>query len=133
MDELYRNRAFADAGSDALDRTVADISDNEDTRHTSFKERRIAVEGPALRALAFVDQILTGEDEATIVALDKIAQPFGARKRADVDVHALGGKTLHGVRGGAENRDFLEMFVAVDFGDFAVWPDFDIGRLLDLV
>src|SRR5215471_1571155 len=25
------------------------------------------------------------------------------------------------------------MFVAVDFGDFGVWPDFDVGRFLDLV
>src|SRR5215471_11944990 len=103
MDELYSNRAFADAGSDALDRTVADVSDHKDTRDTGFKERGIAVEGPALRALAFVDQILAGEDKAASVALDKVAQPFGAGKRADVDVHALGGKTLGGVRGRAEN------------------------------
>ena len=80
MDELYSNGAFADAGSDALDRAVADISDNEDTWDTRFKERGIAVEGPALRPLALVHQILAGEDEAAIVALDKVAQPFGAGK-----------------------------------------------------
>ncbi len=76
MHELDDDGAFADAGSDALHRTVADIPNNKNAGDVGFEQAGIAVERPRGWALAIAKQIRAGEDEAAFVAFDEIAEPF---------------------------------------------------------
>jgi len=49
VNELYCDRAFADAGRDTLDRAVAHISCDEDTGNAGFQQKWLALERPATR------------------------------------------------------------------------------------
>src|SRR5580704_1879024 len=92
MHELNDDGAFADAGSDAFYRAVADIADHKDSRDVGFEQAGIALESPGSGALAIAKQVWAGEDEAALVASDETAEPFGARLRANEDEQAGGGK-----------------------------------------
>src|SRR5271155_890360 len=81
MHELNDHGAFADAGSDAFYRAVADIADHKDARDIRFQQAGIAVEGPGSGALAIAEEIRAGEDEAALVSFDKSAEPIGSRLR----------------------------------------------------
>src|SRR5258705_12749400 len=101
VNELDGNGAFADAGSDALNGAMAHIADDEDAGDAGFKERGIAIDAPALGALAVAQEIGAGEYEATSIALDEVAEPVGARQGADEDEEAFGGDAIGALRGGA--------------------------------
>src|ERR1700721_1752111 len=104
MNELNGNCAFADTGGDTLDGAVADVPDDEDSRHAGLEQRRIAFNGPALRALAIAQEIGPGEDEAAGVALHQVAQPVGAREGANIYEQALGRNAFGLFRGGKVNE-----------------------------
>src|SRR5438067_5797998 len=87
--ELNDDSAFADARGDALDRAVAHVTHDKNSGNARFKQAGIAAERPGRRPLAIVNQVGAGQDEAAIVALDGIAEPFGARQRANRDEEAV--------------------------------------------
>src|ERR1700675_1248079 len=92
MHELNDDGAFADAGSDAFYRAVADIADHKDAWDVGFEQAGIGVRGPGTGGLAAAKGVWAGEDEAALVAFDKIAKPIGAGLRANEDEEAGGGK-----------------------------------------
>jgi hypothetical protein len=57
MDELNRNRSFADSRSHSLYGTVADIAHGEETGNIGLEQEGIPVEGPPLGALAISDEV----------------------------------------------------------------------------
>src|SRR3954453_5740241 len=85
MNKLYRHRAFAHGGGHALDGAVAHVAGHEDAGDAAFEPVGGALEAPAGRVLAVLDQIGTGQDEAALVALQRARYPFGARLGADED------------------------------------------------
>ena len=70
MDELHGHRALADGGGAALGRAGADVTGREDARNAGL-EQVLGARGGAR------------EDEAVVVAGDRVAEPFGARLRAE--------------------------------------------------
>src|SRR5262249_5887430 len=82
VDELHGYGPFANSRSHPLDRTMAHISDGEDSRDVGLEEKGIAVEMPPAGRLAIVKQIGAGQDESALVTLDGISQPVGLRQRA---------------------------------------------------
>src|SRR5579864_1291122 len=133
MHELDDDGTFADARGNTLYRTVADIADHKDARDVRFEQAGIAVESPGSGALAVVEEVRTGEDKAALVALDKIAKPLSAGLRADENEETrsrelftcTAGLALHGYTG--------EAGIALDFDDAGLCPDFNAGRLFDLL
>ena len=83
MDELHGHRSFADSGSHAFHRTVPHIAHGKKAGNIGLQQERIAVERPALGALAVPYQVGAGEDESALVALDDIrpANRFAAALR----------------------------------------------------
>jgi hypothetical protein len=83
MDKLDDHGAFANAGGHSLDRTVTHVAYGENSGHARFEETRIAIEGPRRGSLPIAEQVGSREDESTLVAMNQIAQPFGAWLRSD--------------------------------------------------
>ena len=109
VNELDGNRAFADRRRDPLDRAMAHIPGDEDARHAGFEQEGHPVELPAFRRLAVADQIVAGEDEAVLVALDDAFQPVGVRLRADEDEQPRRRVFLGVARLVVDQRDRFEM------------------------
>src|SRR5437763_232917 len=131
--ELNDDSAFADARGDALDRAVAHVTHDKNSGNARFKQARIAAERPGRKLLAIVNQVAAGEDEAAIVALDGIAEPFGARQRANKDEEAAG-RELFGFAGRrAKNGDAGKAGGTMHGGDASLRPNIDVGRFLDLL
>src|SRR5947209_1219857 len=86
--ELHDHGAFADAGSDALDRPVTNIAYHENSRHIRFEQPRIAIQGPGRRPLPRVQQVRSGKNEAALVALYGAAKPFRTGLGADENEQA---------------------------------------------
>src|SRR5258707_7239385 len=112
---------------------MAYVTDHKNSRNIRFEQARVAVQRPAVRPLAIVQQIRPGQDETALVALDQTLEPFGARLRADKNEQAGGGE-LFRLRGyGALDSEFREPRLAMDFNNASVRPDLDVRSLLDLV
>src|SRR5271155_4215218 len=132
MHELDDDGAFTDARGDALHGTVADIADDKNARDIGFEQAGIAVESPRSGALAIVEEVWTGENEAALVAFDQIAEPSGARLRTDEDEKARGGKLLAFSRVLAQYGDTGEARIALDFDDAGLRPHLNVGRFFVL-
>src|SRR5690242_13086509 len=133
MHELDDDGAFTDAGGHALYGTVAHVANDEDPGDVSFQQARIAVESPGRGTLAISKKVGPRENEAALVALDKIAEPCGARLRADKDEKARGGELLARSSGLAQHGDTGQARVALDFDNAGLRPDIDVGRFFDLL
>src|SRR5215467_15009947 len=90
MHELDNDGAFAHAGGDAFDGAVTHVADDKNSGDAGFEQAGIAAERPGSGLLAIVNELRAGENEAAVVALDDVAEPFGARQRADEDEEAGG-------------------------------------------
>src|SRR6266567_3462955 len=66
VDELHRHRALTNGGGASLGRARADVTSGEDARNTGL-ERVLGSRSSAR------------EDEAVIVACDRVVEPIGAR------------------------------------------------------
>ena len=88
MHELDDDGAFADAGGHAFYRAVAHIADDKNAWDVGFEQARVAVEGPGSGPLAIAEKIWSGKNKTALVAFDQIAEPFGARLRADENEEA---------------------------------------------
>ncbi len=71
MDELHRNRSFADSGSYPLHRTVAHVADGKETGNIGLQQEGIAVERPSFGALPVSNEIGACQEETALVALDQ--------------------------------------------------------------
>src|SRR5271154_3243057 len=76
MDELDDCGALPHCGRDALHRPVPDVACGEDTWDAGLEQRRGPIEGPAARRVAIPVQVVTGEDESSLVTLDCALQPL---------------------------------------------------------
>jgi hypothetical protein len=83
MDKLDDHSAFANAGSDSLDGTVTHITYGENSGNARFEKTGVAIEGPARGSLPIAEQVGSRENESALVAMNQIAQPFGAWLRSD--------------------------------------------------
>src|SRR5260370_16956353 len=102
---------------------MAYVTDHKNSRNIRFEQARVAVERPAVRPLAIVQQIRPGQDETALVALDQTLEPFGARLRADKNEQAGGGE-FFGLRGHpALNGDFTDPRPALSFNHPCFPPD----------
>src|SRR2546430_16390359 len=70
VDELHRHRALTNGGGASLGRARADVTSGEDARNTGL-ERVLGSRSSAR------------EDEAVIVACDRVVEPIGARLGAE--------------------------------------------------
>ena len=75
-----RTSSFFFRGKDIA---VADIANHKDAWDIGLEQAGIAVESPGGGPLAVPKKVRTGKDKAALVALDKIAEPLGARLRAN--------------------------------------------------
>ena len=108
MDEADDRGALADGGGAALDRAGADVAGGVDAGDAGFEQ---AV-GAGLGA---------GEDEALLVAGDRVAEPLGAGRGAEEEEEEREGEA-----GAVGQRHRFELVVlAVQLGDFAAVADAD--------
>src|SRR5690348_7802189 len=96
MNKLNRDGSLAHAGSYAFHRPVADVAHCEHSLGARLQQERIAVRGPAARALPLFEHIRAGQDEAEVITLDETIQPVGARLRADEHEKRIGANPLYG-------------------------------------
>src|SRR6266436_1534491 len=133
MHELDDYGAFPNTRGDAFYGTVADIANDEDAWDVGFEQTGIAVEGPGSGAFAIAEEVRAGEDEAALVALDKITEPLGARLCADENEEARGRELFACGAGLALHSNAGEARIALDFDDAGLCPDFDVGSFYDLL
>src|SRR5215471_4989174 len=133
MDELNGNRTFSHTGGNSLHRSMPDIADGKYARNVGLKQKWIALQRPFLWTLARLDQIRSGKNEAAVIALDRISHPVCAWQSSDEDKHRSGWHSLYlaGIR--TENRDLLQMGIAMHLGDAGVTPDLDLRSFVDLI
>src|SRR6516225_1582123 len=133
MHELDDDGALAQARGHAFDRAAAHVADYKNTGNACFEQTRITAEGPRGGFLAIANEVGAGENEAAAIALNDVAEPFGARQRAHEDEEARCGQLFGIARGRAENGDAGEATFPVDADDAGLRPDFDVGCFLDLL
>src|SRR5215472_17471921 len=83
MHELNRDRTFADAGRDTLDRPMPYVAHRKHSGNARFQKEWFPLQRPAIRARALLEKVRSGEDKSAVVALDKAFEPFGASRRPD--------------------------------------------------
>src|SRR5580692_1577137 len=131
--ELDDDGAFADPGSYALYGAVAHVADDKDARNIGFEQPRIAVERPGSGAFAIAQKVGPGEDEAALIALDQVAEPFGARLRTNKYEEAGSGKLVSRSGALAEHGDASKPCFSTNFDDRRLGPDFDLWGFLNLL
>ncbi len=116
MDELNRYRSFANSGRHSFDGAMPHISDGEYSGHIRFQQEGIALEGPAFGMLPALHHVGTSQHESAFVALDGTREPVRSRQRANKDKHRAGRYALDLIGVGAQDRNFLQVRVAVHLG-----------------
>jgi hypothetical protein len=86
--ELHDDSAFSHAGSYALHRTVAHVTDDKYSGHVGFQQSGVAIERPRRRSFSAAEKIRAGKNETALVALNQAAQPFRPRLRTDKNEQA---------------------------------------------
>src|SRR5260370_15144472 len=131
--ELHDHSAFADTGSDTLDRPVPDIADNKNSRHIRLEQPRIAIQCPGRRPLPGVQQVRAGKNEASLVALDSFSQPFRPRLRSNEYEKAAGRELLFFTGGRALHGNSREPRFSLHLDQARPRPHFDVRRFLNLL
>ena len=130
MNELHGHRAFTHSRSNALIEPwrTSPTAKMPGTFVSSKHGSRSRVH-PSGRCPSH--EVGSGENKAAFVALHHIAQPIGARLRADKDKHAR--RALARFVGvGTKNGDFLQLGFAVHLSDAGVCPELNVWRTFDL-
>src|SRR5262245_55121213 len=133
VDELHRYRPFTYTRGHSFDRAMPHVPYGEYTGNVGLEQERISFKWPPLWPLAISYQVRTRQYEASFVPLDDICKPFGSRQRSDKDEHRRGEYLLNLIRVGTEERNLFQMGFAVNFRHACVWPNLDVGGLLDLI
>src|SRR5260370_9912762 len=95
MNELYRNRTFADPRGDPLHRSVANIANSKNSWNIGLKQEGVSLQRPSLRTVSTPQKIGTRQNKPTLVALNYICQPIRARHCADKDDHGVSRYALY--------------------------------------
>ena len=100
MDELDRDRSFANSRCNSLHRSVAHIPDCKDTGNVGFEQEGIALERPTFGMLSVTNQIGTGQQKTALITLHEVSEPVGARQRSNKNENCTRRYTFHfvGVR-----------------------------------
>src|SRR5215207_7961574 len=87
---------------------MTDVSGREQARDARLERKRIAIERPALRALAALEQVGAGEDESGLIRSDVPAfRPLRSWNAADAEEERCDGDGL-ALAGGGLDRDRRE-------------------------
>ena len=92
MNEFHGHRAFSHAGGNAFRGAMTDIPGNKNPRHAGLEIERVAVRGPACRAPAIANQVLSGNQVPLRIALDHAGEPIGAGNGPRVYEEGVGGQ-----------------------------------------
>src|SRR5580704_16969326 len=133
MHKLNHHGAFADARSDTLYRAMTHVAHRENSRHASFQETRVAIQGPRRGPLSVTQQVRAGEHKTAIVSFNQVAEPFGTRLRTDKNEQAAGRNFLRLRRGASTYGDGFETSVTMDLDHIGLQPYIDVGRLFNLL
>jgi hypothetical protein len=88
MHKLNHDSTFTDARGNSFHGAVPHIADYEDSGHVRFEQTGVAVEGPGRGPLSGMQQVRPRKNEPALIALNRIAEPFRSRLRADEDKQA---------------------------------------------
>ncbi len=88
MHELHDDGAFSHTGGHALDGTMAYVTNHKNSGHVGFEQSGITIECPGRRPLPVAKKVRARKNEATVIALNRIAKPFRSRLRADKNEQA---------------------------------------------
>jgi hypothetical protein len=133
VDELHGYRSFTYSRGHSFDGAVPHVPYGEYTGNVGLEQERISFKWPILRSLTVSYQVGTRQYEPSFVALDEIREPLGSRQRSNKDEHRRGGYPLNLIRVGTEEGNLFQMGFAVNFRHACVWPNLDVGGLLDLI
>src|SRR5579862_7416615 len=103
MDKLNRNRSLTNAGSNPFHRPVPYVANGKNPWNIRLQQKGGAIQGPASRALSFSDQIRPGQNESSVVAFNRVAEPVGTRQRPYEDIHRRRRNALDLIGIGAEH------------------------------
>src|SRR5579864_3517416 len=101
---------------------MPDVSYCEDSGNIGLEEKWISIERPSFGAVSGANKIGPGKNESPLIALDQISEPVSLRQCAYKNEDAVRRNPFHLVGVGTENRNLLEMRVAMHFGDAGVRP-----------
>src|SRR5208337_5329545 len=109
MDELHRNRPFANSGCYSFHRTMPHIAYGKKTGNVGLKQKRVPVERPPFGALPVSYKIGTRQQETTFVALDQTSKPIRSRKSANEDEHGARRHSFYFVGIRTKHRNLFQM------------------------
>src|SRR5262249_59423800 len=89
MDELHSDRTFSHAGSDALHRAMAYITNRKYTGYVCFEQKWIPFRHPAFGTFAVSYQITARQDETAIISFYETCQPVGLVERGNKNEHSF--------------------------------------------
>src|SRR5579864_1461174 len=105
---------------------MPDVSNREDSGNIGLEKKRISIERPSLGTVAGANEIGPGENESALITLDHISEPVSLRQCAYKNKDGTRRHSFHLVGVGTENRNFLEMRVAMHFGNAGVRPQLNV-------
>src|SRR5579864_8866889 len=109
------------------------ISYREDSGNIGFEKKWISIESPSFGTIPGANEIWPSKNESALITLDHISEPVSLRQCAYKNKDATCRHSFHLVGVGTENRNFLEMRVAMHFGDAGIRPQLNFWRLLNLI
>src|SRR5690242_17672282 len=133
MDKLDGIGAFADAGRNALDRTVAHVAGGENTGHAGLEEPGSPFERPGFGRLAVAEQVGTGKHKTFCLALDDTGKPFRSGSGADEDEKSIRLHALRVAARGAVNGNGFQTIVTKNLDNVRIQLDLNGFRLANLV
>src|SRR5829696_71447 len=132
VDELDGDGALADGRGAALDRAVAHVSSDEDTRHARLQQERVPIWPPALGTLPFMHKIRPREDKASLVTLYDAVQPLRLRRSPDKDEERMGRRGLGLARHRVLRGYPLQVLLTLDRDHVGVEEHLDVSSFFDL-
>src|SRR6185369_12356629 len=130
MYEGDRNRTFADAGRDPLDRTVSHIADYKDARHVRFQKPRIAVHQPAFWPGSIAHQIATGKYEPMLIAFYDVSEPLRVWSGTDEDEQRGCGYSAGLIGERTVDGNCVEMILTMRFDNRGIELDLDVFSII---
>src|SRR5829696_2016003 len=132
MDGLDDDGSGSHCRGHPLYRPVPDVADGKDTGHARFHWQGKVSEWPAPRGLGVLhEEVLAGEDIASLVALYLLGQPPGVRLGTDEDEQGRGGNGFSDPGGKILKYEPLEPALPAATDDPGVEAYLDVLRRLD--
>src|SRR5580698_799515 len=133
MDELNRNRSFADSRSHSLYGTMPNVAYGEETGNIGLEQEGIPVERPPLGALAVSNEVRPSQQKTAVISLYQTSQPIGSRQGANEDEHGTRWHALQLACVRTKHGNLFQMSFPMRFGQGRMGPHCDVGHFFDLV